>query len=213
MPAHLLHACNADRIGLNMILLRQSVPRFMMMTGLEKSHRAEKNSYPKVPGKLIAPSAGKLPRTNPTSFEVVQTLPNNRRTMLREPRLWPKLANFWPMLASLGQNLAEFDMSMALIGRIWANTGQNCTGGPPKGVWLRILFQFDDRRGRQEGYQKRGRQEGASFDNPPLTTLVTTATVLERVEPSISSLRAHAICWCAKEARCTTLKAISSKDK
>lgn len=51
-------------------------------------------------------------------------------------------------------------------------------GGPPGGVWSRILDQNADGTTRHEGYQRRGHQEGASFGNPLLATLLTKVFVV-----------------------------------
>lgn len=70
----------------------------------------------------------------------------------------------WPSFAQTRPMSAKFDVSMTLTGRL-AN-----------------IAQFAEGTGRQEGCRKRGRQgRGVSFDNPPLTTRLTTPSICEWV--------------------------------
>lgn len=62
-----------------------------------------------------------------------------------------------------------YDVNVAILGRTWIKLDPIievlvALGGPPGRVWSRILYHTAaDGRGREEGCQKGGRQEGGFF--------------------------------------------------
>lgn len=104
-------------------------------------------------------------------------------------------ANFCrPMSAMLGMKVA---------GAAWSDFGENRPNLQSflwgirelRSQWLSaarrgglILCPIADMTGRQEGCQKRGRQEGCFFDDPLLATLLTTASVVISSIPNRADL-------------------------
>lgn len=97
----------------------------------------------------------------------------------------------WPIVVQIQPTSAIFDMSMALLFRIWEKIGQNYTtcwtpklevpmaiGGPPRPA--SSIKSPAEGAVKSGGRWRNARQEGAFLEKPFLTIILTTPSVFEK---------------------------------